>query len=388
MLLVEVPSAYAHLSSRLLRRTCLLFSLLSKGWIRRYVLPYLRPSWGKWPLIEPYLRQSLLGYFCGAESREGCTKAIHRLHKQGIYSVLDYAAEGTSDEASRKAHTKEAQHAIQQAATEEAIAFTAIKPSALGDMSIATQLTKGLSLTEEEQLHLTTFEQKLDHLCQEAHQGHLPLLIDAEEYAYRDYLDRLLMRLAARYNRSWPCVYHTFQLYLTDGYDRLQEMQAQAQREGFFLGVKLVRGAYMEKERALAKEKGYPSPIHDTKSACDRDYNLAICGVLDQIDQTGLYLGTHNEASCQLLIKEMKKRGIPMDHPHICVSQLYGMSEALSYGLLSMGLRVAKYIPYGPYDQLLPYLHRRLLENSSIKGQSSREQQAIAQELLRRKQNP
>ena len=387
MLIREVSSAYEHLNDRFLRRVRFLFSVLGSSWFRSYVLPYLRPSWGQWPWLAPYIKKTLFTYFCGAESRERCMPVIQRLYRHGIYSVLDYAAEGALDKASFRAHTKEAAAAIDQAASEEAIAYTAIKPSALGPMEIASRREEGHSLSTTEEQQLEDFEAQMDQICAAAATARVPILIDAEDYAYQSYIDRLVLRYSASYNRSWPCVYNTFQLYLKDGYTRLERMQTEAQKQGFFLGAKLVRGAYMEKEQTQSKKLGIESPIQANKAASDEAYNKAICFVLDHIKKMGLYLGTHNESSCLLLLKEMRARQLPLDHPRVCVSQLYGMSEALSYGLVKEGLRVAKYIPYGRYEQLLPYLLRRVLENSSIRGQSSREYQAISAELQRRKQN-
>ena len=386
MLVREVPLAYEHLSSRLLSRVRLMFSVLGRPWVRAYVLPYLRPEWGTWPWVSSYLRESLFAYFCGAEHREGCRSVVERLYSHRIYSVLDYAAEGASDETSFRAHTDEAEASIKQASSEQAIAYTAIKPSALGPMSIASKQAAGAVITEDEELQLEAFEARMDHICSTAAALNVPILIDAEDYAYQSYIDQLVLRLSDRYNQSWPCVYNTFQLYLKDGYERLEEFHRSAREHNIFLGAKLVRGAYMEQERKRAKSMGIESPIHIDKSASDAAYNKAIHFALDHIDEMGVVLGTHNEASCLLLVEEMRRRKMELSHPRVCVAQLYGMSDALSYGLAEEGIRVAKYVPYGPYEQLLPYLLRRAIENSSVSGVSSREYRAISRELERRKQ--
>lgn len=383
----EVPVAYAHLDNASLRRMALCFAWLGKPGFRRYVMPYIRPSWGSWPLVAQYLRPRLFQYFCGGESKKDCAVVIDRLRSHDIYSILDPAAEDAHTEEAFAAHSTEIAQTLQESATQEAIAFAALKPSALGDTHIMTKKAQGLTLSPEEKSSLRAFEVRLQRLCQAAHQQQVPLLIDAEEYAPQAYIDPQVMQLSAQYNKTWACIYNTFQLYCKDGYLRLKHMHQQALSQGFILGAKLVRGAYMEKERKLAKAQKRPSPIHETKAACDNAYNHALLYVLKHLKSCALFAGTHNPASCALLHQEIKARKLPLDHPHICLSQLYGMGEALSYGLAKRGLRVAKYIPYGPYKQLLPYLYRRALENSALQGQSHREKEALTQELQRRKQS-
>ena len=380
----SVPRAYAHLSSRLLRRTLLFFSLLGSAWCRRYVLPWLRPSWGRLPVVTSYIKRVLFRYFCGGESRSACGSVVERLWQRGLYSALDYAAEDARTEKAFTAHSQEIEAVIKDAVQVEAIAFAVMKPSALGDAFLMSKKAVGEVLSVDEQVALLAFEKRLQSLCQLAYELRCPLLIDAEEYAAQGYVDELVTKMSAQYNRSWVCVYNTYQMYRKDSYDRLQQAHKEAQQTSYLLGAKLVRGAYMEKERQMAEAARKPSPIHEHKTACDADYNRALCYVLDNVETCALFAGTHNVESCALLRKEVERRGL-QKHPHVWASQLYGMGEALSYGLQRAGVRVAKYIPYGPYLQLLPYLHRRVLENSALQGQSSREIRALRQELQRRR---
>ena len=298
-----------------------------------------------------------------------------------------YAAEGATTEQDFDAHSLETEAVLRDAAQTEGIAFAALKPSALGSSYLMAQKSQDKPLSEEAQQSLKLFEERLEALCKLAYTLKVPLLIDAETYNSQAYIDKLVMKMSAQYNQEWVCLYNTYQLYLKDAYSRLEEAQAEAQRAGFLLGAKLVRGAYMEKERQLAAQNSYPSPIHDNKAESDADYNRALCYVLDNLQSCALFAGTHNAESCALLCEEVAKRGL-QQHSRICASQLYGMSEALSYGLQRAGVRVAKYIPYGPYEVLLPYLYRRALENSALQGQSSREQLALARELRRRNKKP
>ena len=384
--LSDVPEAYVHLSRKDLHHTWLFFVFLSKPWVRKYVLFYLSPSWGKLPFISTYIKRRLFTYFCGGETIAACTTPIMRLYKHGIYSVLDYAVEAACNEDAFIAHAAEIAEMLRATKQHKAIAFTALKPSALGNTQVMAKKVAKLPLTNPEKEALNAFSQRLQMLAESAYRLHVPLLIDAEESAFQAYVDEEVMRLSAIYNKKWVCLYNTFQLYRKDGYTQLTRMHTHARKTGFLLGVKLVRGAYMDKEAKKALATGRPNPILPNKEACDTAYNKAIHYVLDNIDSCALFAGTHNEESCLLLYEALRTRELTPGHTRIFLSQLYGMSDNLSYGLAHMGMQVAKYIPYGRYEQLLPYLHRRALENSSLQGQSSREQQAIQRELKQRAQ--
>jgi proline dehydrogenase len=212
-----------------------------------------------------------------------------------------------------------------------------------------------------------------------------PVFIDAEESWIQDAIDRLAGEMMAKYNRQEPIVFNTLQMYRTDRLEYLKEARREANREGYILGAKLVRGAYMEKERARAEEQGYPSPIQPDKEATDHDYDAAVDYCLDHIDDVAFVAATHNEKSTQRLVRKMHDRGIDANHPHIFFSQLFGMSDNLSYILADNGYSVSKYVPYGPVKDAVPYLIRRANENSSVTGQVSRELDLIEKELRRRK---
>ena len=348
-------------------------------------MPYVPLFLSRLPLVSTYVKRSLFEYFCGGEDSDACIKVIEQLRAQGLYGVLDYAAEGAQTEAEFNAHVEEIRKCL-RVSQQKNVAFSVLKPSALGDTNIMAKKAAGKRLNEADLQALQSFTERLHTLAKEAHQLHVPLLVDAEEYAFQSYVDEQVMQVAAQYNKKWVCVYNTFQLYLKDGYERLTKQYEASKKAGHLLGIKLVRGAYMEKERKIAQKAEHADPIQDSKADCDKAYHRAIDYCLDNIDGCALFMGTHNEASCLYLQKGVQKRAIAPEDARIWISQLYGMSDNISYGMAQAGFRVAKYIPYGPYKQLLPYLYRRAMENSASQDQSDQEQYAISRELRRRKQ--
>ncbi len=226
---------------------------------------------------------------------------------------------------------------------------------------------------------------RVNEICEYAYKVDHPIFIDAEDSWIQDCIDRMATEMMEKYNLEKPIVFNTLQMYRTDRLEFLKEARRQATANGYILAVKLVRGAYMEKERERAAEMGYPSPIHETKEATDADYNAAIEYCLKHIDEVAFVAGTHNEESTQMLANKMKEMGIPNDHPHVFFSQLYGMGDNLSYVLAKNDYRVSKYLPYGPVADAVPYLIRRAEENSAAAGQVSRELEMLEKEIKRRK---
>ena len=266
-----------------------------------------------------------------------------------------------------------------------AVASPKLKPSAISNTDILTKVSEGEALSEEEAEGYRQFRERVDRICRHAHDSGVPLFIDAEESWYQKALDELVMDMMAKYNRERAIVYNTLQMYRHDRMAHLIEMYARAEREGFVYALKLVRGAYMEKERSRAARIGYPSPIQVDKAATDRDFNAAVMFCLDHLDRMAVCTGTHNEDSCLLMAKEMEIRGLDKRDSRLYFAQLYGMSDHISYNLSKAGYNVAKYVPYGPIEAVMPYLFRRAEENTSIAGQSSREFLLIKKELQRRK---
>ena len=225
----------------------------------------------------------------------------------------------------------------------------------------------------------------MEAICERAFEKELSVLLDAEEVAFQGYIDELALKMMERYNQKRVVIYNTFQMYRWDALERLEAADQFCKEKELFLGVKLVRGAYMKKERALAKKKKRRSPIHVNKEACDMDFNRALEYCIGDHERIGLFVATHNQASINHLKGLLEKFNIPKDHPHVYFSQLYGMGDNITYTLAAEGYHATKFVPYGPVEKVVPYLYRRMQENCSMQGQSSRELQMICAELKRRK---
>ncbi len=335
--------------------------------------------------VEGLIKSTIFEQFCGGETIEECESAIKRLGSAGIGTILDYAIEGRSSEADFDLTKEEIMRTVKRAKDDPNIPFAVFKVSGIAPLGTLERLSAKKKLDAKSQTKCEHLTSRVNEICEYAYDLGQPIFIDAEESWIQDAIDRMATEMMERYNLERPIVYNTIQLYRTDRLQFLRDARRQAKSNGYILAVKLVRGAYMEKERERAKAEGYPSPIHPDKQSTDRDYNAAVDYCLDHIDDVAFVAGTHNEKSTQYLARKMHDRGLPADHKHINYSQLYGMSDNLSYVLAKNGYNVSKYVPYGPVADAIPYLIRRAEENSSAAGQVSRELELIARELKRRK---
>lgn len=336
-------------------------------------------------IIKPTIFQQ----FCGGETIDECSKTIARLGHSKIGTILDYSVEGKEDEASFDATCAEIMATLERAAKEpQHIPFSVFKLSGLGTLSLLESINSGLNeLSDAGRLQYLDFHARVERICKRAFELGVPVFIDAEESWIQDGIDRIAAEMMNKYNRSKAIIYNTIQLYRHDRLAFLKESFAQAQGEGYYLGVKLVRGAYMEKERARAERMGYPSPIQPNKEASDRDFDAALAFCVENRDRIAICAGTHNEKSSRLLASLMEKHGVAPGDPHFYFAQLLGMSDHISYNLAHNGFLVAKYVPYGPVKEVLPYLIRRAEENTSVKGQTGRELSLIISEKNRRRRN-
>lgn len=335
--------------------------------------------------IKGIIRSTVFKHFCGGETIEGCIPAINRLADQQVGTILDYSVEGEDTETAFDETCNEILRTVAYAATNPNISFSVFKPTGLGRFALLEKTSAGQPLTSAEQEEFERIQQRVERICRACRDSGIKVLIDAEHSWIQDVTDDLARRMMQRFNRESPVVHNTYQLYR---HDKLASLKADfylAETDGFFLGAKLVRGAYMEMERDRAEKNGYPSPIQSNKEDTDRDYDLAIRFCLDHTDRISFVAGTHNEPSTKLLADEMDRRGIPRNHPHIHFAQLLGMSDNLSFNLAAAGYRIAKYMPYGPVKSVMPYLFRRAAENSSVAGQTGRELALITKEKKRRK---
>ena len=335
--------------------------------------------------IKGIMKKTMFGHFCGGEDIEDCQKAVDDLAKFKIHTILDYSVEGKGDEASYEATKNEILKTIERSAGDDNIPFAVFKVTGLGDYRIMTKVQEGKKLSEKEKASFEKLKNRVDALCKAAFEAKTKILIDAEESWFQDVLDGMVYEAMEKYNQNSCIVYNTYQMYRHDMLARLKKAHQVAIEKGYLLGAKLVRGAYMEKERDRAEDKGYKSPIQPTKEASDRDYNDALRFCVENIDTIGLVSGSHNEQSNILLTELISTYGINPSDDRVYFAQLYGMSDNISYNLANAGYNVVKYVPYGPVEKVMPYLSRRAEENTSVSGQSSREFDLVKREIARRK---
>lgn len=336
--------------------------------------------------VSGLIKYTVFEQFCGGETIEECQKTIEKLGASHIGTILDYSVEGKSEEEDFE-HTKdEIILTIKRANEDPNIPFAVFKVSGIAPYGTLEKVSAGIELPEKSKLKWQRIQTRVNEICEYAHSLNQPVFIDAEETWIQNAIDLMAENMMEKYNTEKAIVFTTIQLYRADGLVFLKSSHEKAKEKGYLYAVKLVRGAYMEKERARAEETGYPSPIQPDKAATDRDYDAAVEYCLDNIETIAFVAGTHNEKSVQLLAQKLEKKNIPHNHPHVFFSQLYGMSDNLSYVLAKNGYNVSKYVPYGPVKDAVPYLTRRAQENTSVQGMMSRELEMIDKELKRRKE--
>lgn len=338
---------------------------------------HLPVSW----IIKP----TIFKQFCGGENIDECDKTIEQLGKYNIGTILDYSVEGKESEEDFDRCMNETIATIHKAKENKHIPFCVFKITGLARINLLEKVSSSQTLSAEEIKEYEKVQERVNAICRKAHEFSVPVFIDAEESWTQQAMDTLANNMMEKYNKEKAIIYNTFQLYRNDRLDYLKESFRLATEKKYILGAKLVRGAYMEKERARAKEKGYPSPINNSKEDTDKHYDNALVFCVDNIERIAVCAGTHNEKSSLFLTELMNRKNISPSHPHIYFSQLLGMSDHISYNLSNAGYNVAKYVPYGPVKDVLPYLIRRAQENTSVKGQTGRELSLIIKEKSRRK---
>ncbi len=335
--------------------------------------------------ISGLIKATIFKQFVGGENIQECNKTVQELSKYKIGTILDYSVEGKQSDDDFNYGMDETIRTIHRAKGDKGIPFTVFKVTGIARFDLLEKVSAGTSLSNVEISEYSKVKERVQKICSTALEAGVPVFIDAEESWIQNAIDGLADGAMKDCNKERVIVYNTFQLYRTDRLEFLKTSFAKAEKENYLLGAKLVRGAYMEKERARAAEKGYPSPIQNSKEDTDRDYDLALSFCLQHIDKIALCAGTHNEKSSAYLVQLMSEKNIPSNHPHIVFSQLFGMSDHISYNLAAANYNVAKYVPYGPVKEVLPYLIRRAQENTSVKGQTGRELGLIMKEQERRK---
>ncbi|WOD43348.1 proline dehydrogenase family protein [Hwangdonia lutea] len=336
--------------------------------------------------IEGLIRSTVFDHFCGGVNEDDCLPVIERMYEKGVSSVLDYSVEGKENVTQFDAALKVVLKIIDFAKEIDAIPIAVFKPTGFGRFYLYEKISKGETLTDLEQEEWDRVVNRYDAVCKKSKENDIAILIDAEESWMQDAADDLITDMMRKYNTEKPIVFNTLQMYRHDRLDFLKKQHALAKKEGFFLGYKLVRGAYMEKENERALEKGYPTPICENKQATDINFDAGLRYVLDNLNDISLFSGTHNEESSYLLMQLMQEHGLENNDSRVWFGQLYGMSDHISYNLADRGYNVAKYMPFGPVRDVMPYLIRRAEENTSVAGQTSRELNLLAKEKKRRKQ--
>ena len=335
--------------------------------------------------VEGLIRATVFDHFCGGINEEDCLSVVDKMFTKGVSSVLDYSVEGKEEEEQFEAALKMTLKTVEFAKEKIAIPFAVFKPTGLGRFDLYTKIGERKPLTIEEQNEWNRVVARFDLICKTAHAKNVALLIDGEESWMQDAADDLVTEMMRKYNKEKAIVFNTLQLYRWDRLDYLKKLHDLARTEGFFIGMKLVRGAYMEKENKRAQENGYPTPICGSKEATDANYDNTMIYMMDHLDRMSIFVGTHNELSSYKAIELIKSKGFSKNDNRIWFGQLYGMSDNISYNLAEHGYNVAKYLPFGPVRDVMPYLIRRAEENTSVAGQTSRELNLLKTERARRK---
>ena len=335
--------------------------------------------------VDGLIRATVFDHFCGGVNEMDCLKVVDNMFTKGVSSVLDYSVEGKEEEAQFDAALEMTLKTVEFAKERQAIPFAVFKPTGLGRLDLYTKIGEKQPLSEAEQAEWNRVKERFEIICKTAHSKNVALLIDGEESWMQDAADDLVEDMMRKYNKEKAIVFNTLQMYRWDRMDYLKALHERAKRDGFYIGMKLVRGAYMEKENKRAEENGYPTPICASKQATDDNYNAAVDYMMQHIDKMAIFAGTHNEESSYKLLEMQVSNGISKNDERIWFGQLYGMSDNISYNLAENGYNVAKYLPFGPVRDVMPYLIRRAEENTSVAGQTSRELNLLKTERDRRK---
>jgi proline dehydrogenase len=385
--------AFAHLSDQDLKSARFLFKSMSYPWLVQ-MGSRLTPFIMKTGLpVHGLIKKTIFQQFVGGETLEETAQVGKTLSQFGVKVILDYGVEGKEGEAAFDIATEEFLRVIEYAATQNNIPFISIKVTGLARFGLlqtlneAPRLRSGIHDNEVEKDEWEAVRGRMYSICEVAAEKNIGVLIDAEESWIQDPVDRLCIEMMQAFNKEKAVVFNTIQLYRHDRLAFLKMSHEICKQQGIILGVKLVRGAYMEKERERAAANGYESPIQPDKAATDRDFDAAVDFCLAHLENISVVIASHNEKSNMLAAASMDARGISKQHPHVHFSQLYGMSDPITFNMAKDGFQVSKYLPFGPIRDVIPYLMRRAQENSSVSGQTGRELSLLTREIARRKKS-
>ena len=381
----DTATAFADKNDSQLKEKYRLFKLLNSPLLNSIGSAATRFALSIGLPVEGLIKATIFEQFCGGETIEESMPTIEGLGRSGVGAILDYSVEGKATEEDFDRTKNEIIRTIERAKDDPNIPFAVFKVTGIAPLGTLERMSHKKKLDAKGQAKCERIHTRVSEICEYAYSVKQPVFIDAEESWIQDAIDRLATDMMERFNREEPIVYTTIQSYRTDRLQFLKDSRRQAKLDGYIYAVKLVRGAYMEKERERAAEIGYPSPIHATKADTDADYDAALEYCMRHFKDMAFVAASHNEESTQKVVAMMHEFGISPNHPHIFFSQLYGMGDNISYVLAKEGYNVSKYVPYGPVADTVPYLIRRANENSSAAGYVSRELEMIEKELKRRR---
>lgn len=385
----DTHTAFESKSDNDLRKAHFLFKMIANPFLTKFGTAVFKiPFATQIPLVKPMIRKTIYKQFVGGETTAECLRVAKDLSQYGVSSIMDYSVEGQTQEEEFDSVKNEILKLIEIAKNNpQEIPFVVFKPTAFGKIDLYEKVGKNQPMNEEEKISWEKIRNRFEEVCKKGFEADVTMMVDAEESWMQDSADDLVDEMMQKYNKEKCVVCNTLQMYRHDRLDYLQKIYEKAEAGNYILGFKVVRGAYMEKERARAEAENYPSPIQPDKASTDKDYNAALEFIVKHNHRISLFAGTHNEHSSELLTQLMKDNNIENGHHKIWFGQLFGMSDNISFKLGNMGYNIAKYLPYGPIKEVMPYLIRRAQENTSVAGQTGRELSLIEKEIKRRKQN-
>lgn len=376
--------AFKQKSTADLNTSYWLFKIIGWNWLIKIgptLLNIFLPLWFPVPIIKA----TIFKQFCGGESIEDCDKTITNLGQQNVKTILDYSVEGKEEEHVFDANVNEALKAIQVAKTNQLIPFSVFKVTGFGRFALLQKINAGKVLNKQEEGEFERVKNRVNTICETAFNTGVPIFIDAEETWIQNVIDNMALEMMRKYNQEKAIIYNTTQMYRWDRIAYIKEITTISENENFYIGLKLVRGAYIEKERERAQKMGYEDPMQKDKDSTDRDFNFALKYCIENINRISICCGSHNEKSSLYLTELMKEHNISVNDERVYFAQLLGMSDHISMNLSNANYNVAKYVPYGPVKDVMPYLIRRAEENTSVAGQTGRELSLILKEKARRK---
>ena len=384
MLLDNTKNGFTLKSNFELRKAYFLFKIISNRTLTNIGKTALEISLKLRLPILFIVKGTVFEQFCSGQTLEESFNTVKRLHNKNVKSYLHYSVEGLENEDSYDLSLNEVLDSIKFVAEKQILDFTVFKPTAIANSLILEKISKGDSLNDNEETLYKKAYERFNKICELAYKKDVKILVDAEESWIQDAIDQIVLEMMIKFNKDKAIVFNTSQMYRHDRLEYLKGLHRAAKESHFHIGIKLVRGAYIEKENKRAKKNNYQSPICNSKKLTDQNFNNGASFILSNLDLFSLFSGTHNEESIYKIIEIMNSKSINKDDSSIWFGQLYGMSDNITFNLASEGFNVIKYLPYGPIKEVIPYLIRRAEENTSVKGQTSRELELIKKELERR----